>query len=82
MGHQTKMPVIGIAAWCQTVEVWGSEMTIFQVDEAYVDRVRAAGGLPFIIPHVTDHDVAPIVERIDALILTGGMIWILQVMAL
>ena len=37
-------PVIGIAAWRQTVEVWESKMTIFQIDQAYVKRLLAADG--------------------------------------
>ena len=65
-------PVIGIASWRQTVEVWGSRMSIFQLDESYIDRVRTAGGLPMLLPHVDPEDVLATVERIDALILTGG----------
>ena len=49
-----RRPVIGIAAWRQTVEVWQSKMTIFQIDQAYVERVRTAGGLPFLIQAIYD----------------------------
>ncbi len=65
-------PVIGIASWRQTAEVWGSRMSIFQLDESYIDRVRIAGGLPVLLPHVDPEDVFATVDRIDALILTGG----------
>ena len=67
-----RRPVIGIAAWRQTVEVWQSKMTIFQIDQAYVERVRTAGGLPFLIPHVPSDMLSDVVDRIDGLILTGG----------
>lgn len=47
-------------------------MTIFQIDQAYVERVRVAGGVPFLVPHVTHENLADIVHHLDALILTGG----------
>ncbi len=65
-------PVIGIAAWRQTVEVWESKMTIFQIDQAYVKRLLAADGVPFLIPHVPAEMLIDVVKQIDALILTGG----------
>ena len=65
-------PIIGIAAWRQTVEVWESKMTIFQIDQAYVERVRVAGGIPFLVPHVPAEMLSDVVARIDGLILTGG----------
>ena len=68
----TPKPVIGIAAWRQTVEVWQSRMTIFQIDQAYVQRVYAAGGIPFLVPHVPVNMLPDVVRRIDGLILTGG----------
>ena len=67
-----RRPVIGIAAWRQTVEVWQSKMTIFQIDQAYVQRVYAAGGIPFLVPHVPVNMLPDVVQRIDGLILTGG----------
>lgn len=65
-------PVIGVASWRQTVEVWGSRMSIFQLDESYINRVRTAGGLPVLIPHLGPDEVRALVGRVDALILTGG----------
>lgn len=65
-------PIIGIAAWRQTVEVWDSRMTIFQIDQAYVERVRAADGVPFLVPHVETDMIEDVVHHLDALILTGG----------
>lgn len=67
-----RRPVIGIAAWRQTVDVWQSRMTIFQIDQAYVQRVQAAGGIPLLVPHVPAAMLADTVTRIDGLILTGG----------
>jgi putative glutamine amidotransferase len=66
------LPIIGIAAWRQTVEVWEYAMSIFQADELYVQRVRAAGGLPVLLPHLQPNEISSIVTRLDGLILTGG----------
>lgn len=66
------LPVIGIAAWRQDVEVWGSRMNIFQIDEAYVDRIHAAEGIPMMLPHVRPGTEECVVAKIDALLLTGG----------
>lgn len=71
-GGAERRPVVGIASWRQTVEVWGHDMSIFQIDASYIERVQTAGGLPVLIPHLEPDEVRRIVTRIDALILTGG----------
>ena len=42
--------------------------------DKYLDRVRAAGGIPILLDPACDprHDVVSIIDRIDGLILTGG----------
>ncbi len=69
---KSTLPVIGIAAWRQDVEVWGSRMNIFQIDEAYVDRIHAAEAIPMMLPHVRPGTEENVVSKIDALLLTGG----------
>ena len=70
--RKSRMPVIGIAAWRQNVEVWGSRMNIFQIDEAYVERIQHAGGIPVLLPHASAGMEMEVVANIDALMLTGG----------
>jgi len=72
-------PVIGITcAW--SVETWGHERGrggYLYVGKHYIDCILDAGGLPFIIPLVTedvfrDFNVDEITDFIDGLILSGG----------
>lgn len=72
MRDHEKPPIIGIAAWRQNVNLLNFPMTIFQIDQEYIKRVRAAGGLPFLVPHVLSEQVYTAIEALDALILTGG----------
>jgi len=65
-------PIIGIAAWRQNVEILEFPMTIFQIDQEYVKRVRAAGGLPILIPHMLPDQIEGAVQILDGLVLTGG----------
>lgn len=60
-------PVIGISGDIKTdgVEVVRLKLT-------YVEAVRRAGGIPLILPAAPAHELAPLLERIDAVILTGG----------
>ena len=58
-------PVVGI-----TANVEGDDYTLRQV---YCQQIVAAGGVPLIIPAVADADViCSTLDRIDALLLTGG----------
>jgi len=44
------------------------------VDQAMADRVVAAGGLPVLLPLLTaDEDVLALADRLDGLLLTGGV---------
>jgi putative glutamine amidotransferase len=69
---KSSRPVVGIVSWRQSVTVWGSSMTIFQIDESYIERVSAAGGLPVLVPHVDAVSAAELVQSLDAVLFTGG----------
>jgi gamma-glutamyl-gamma-aminobutyrate hydrolase PuuD len=69
LGNRSR-PIVGIVSWRQKVTVCGSGMTIFQVDEPSVERVRIAGGLPVLIPHVDS--AIELVESLEAVLFTGG----------
>ena len=61
----TRRPVIGITANHEGIDA--------TLREAYCQQVKAAGGVPVIIPPVNDAEViATTLDRIDALILSGG----------
>lgn len=72
MPARPSRPTIGIVAWRQTIRLLDSPMTIFQVDHAYVERIRLAGGLPVLLPQILPEEAGDALQRIDGLLLTGG----------
>ena len=61
-------PIIGISAWPEEKSRW------FFVPMDYVHAVQKAGGLPMILPFAEDEtQAAEILERVDGLLLTGGV---------
>lgn len=62
-------PVIGITSYLEKAR-WGAwDTPAVLIHEQYVDAVRAAGGTPVVLPPGED---AQVMDRLDALILTGG----------
>ncbi len=70
-------PVIGITAYVEPASwaVWRDVPAVL-VPLAYVRQVRAAGGLPVVLPPTPPDpppaDVEALVERLDGLVLSGG----------
>ena len=63
-------PVIGITTSVETPEGGDSRQV---VSRAYIRAVERAGGCPVILPMVEHRDaLAPVLDRIDGLIITGG----------
>lgn len=60
-------PIIGITA---SMELNGSE---YKAHQDHIHAVVRAGGIPFILPYITDKDhIATIMKQIDGLYVTGG----------
>ncbi len=65
-------PLIGISAEMVVVERYWGTQPHQAVPDAYVTAVRAAGGVPVVLP-VGDPDLAEeVLARLDGLVLTGG----------
>jgi len=64
------LPVIGITLDSEQPGGY-SKLPWYALRENYAERVAAAGGLPLLLPHHPEQAQA-YVERIDALIVTGG----------
>lgn len=65
-------PLIGISAH-KTLVVEGDIEAFHEVvNVAYVKAVRKAGGVPMLLPMVDPDDADCLLERVDALLLTGG----------
>ena len=65
-------PLIGISA--HEVMVTDGEVGTFHhvVSAAYIKAVRKAGGVPVLLPIVEPDDAEAILDRVDALLVTGG----------
>lgn len=65
-------PVIGIP--CQADFRAGSERPIYGNNRTYVHAVERAGGLPILIPMLTDpHDLEDLFPRLDGILFSGGI---------
>jgi putative glutamine amidotransferase len=65
-------PLVGVSAEIDTIErYWGTSPHQL-VTASYVDAVRRAGGLAAILPTGTAAEAEAIIQRIDALVITGG----------
>ena len=73
MTHRPTAPVIGISAYRQTASwgAWTEPADLLPAD--YSQSVELAGGLPVLLPPLSGIDAAmQVVERLDALIISGG----------
>jgi putative glutamine amidotransferase len=70
-------PVIGVTSYCESA-TWGpwTRVPAVLVPERYVGHIRAADGLPLVIPPFLDEsspgEVDEILSRLDGLVLAGG----------
>jgi putative glutamine amidotransferase len=68
----TMRPLIGVTTSGRTLDAGGEEHRVYAAFVSYAVMVRAAGGLPVgLIPEPPDH-AADVLDRLDALLLTGG----------
>lgn len=65
-----RRPLIGISSYPRTHSRTGNR-EVFPLPTSYVDAVRAAGGIPVILPP-GDADPAAVLDDIDGLVLSGG----------
>jgi putative glutamine amidotransferase len=64
-------PLIGIT--CQPALNANSQRPIYGLGQSYVHAVELAGGIPLLIPPLTDGDsLRAIAERLDGVLLSGG----------
>lgn len=65
MAHFTRLPIIGITTYGQ------NDLNCFYLPRAYIDAIRAAGGLPVLVtPGETQ--IEQILDSVDGLLLPGG----------
>ncbi|RKT08642.1 putative glutamine amidotransferase [Streptomyces sp. 3211.6] len=65
-------PLIGLTTYLTTAQ-WGEwDLPAAVLPSAYADCVRAAGGRAVLLPPDAPEAAADVVERLDAIVLTGG----------
>lgn len=68
------LPIIGLSPYAEAASwgaVWRDVPCVF-LPERYPKLVRAAGGVPVLLPPGDARDAAELVARLDALVITGG----------
>ena len=68
----SRLPLVGIVGHRAGVPDSGSDVDHVVAAQAYARAVRRAGGLPMVLAHVEPGDAAEYVQRVDALVVTGG----------
>jgi putative glutamine amidotransferase len=61
-----RRPAVGVTIDC------GTEERFFRLRHDYVRAVESGGGLPFVLAPGQPGDAADLLDRVDALLLTGG----------
>lgn len=68
----TSRPLIGCATYHKTIKQ-KEPVEIIGLMPSYIEAIRAAGGLPVLIPlGLGEEDLAALVERVDGVLLPGG----------
>jgi len=66
-------PVVLINAWKRVLPTFlGPETALYTLGAEYANAVTRAGGTPLLVPHVDPGDIDTLIERADALLLSGG----------
>jgi putative glutamine amidotransferase len=66
-------PVVLINAWKRVLPTFlGPQTALYTIGTEYANAVTRAGGAPLLVPHVDPTAIDTLIERADALLLSGG----------
>lgn len=66
-------PLIGLSTYAKKADFSGRPTTLTGLTLPYIEAVRAAGGLPVLLPHrASPEELAQLLPRLDGLLLPGG----------
>lgn len=65
-------PIIGITTRQPSIKTSGGELEAHVVNRVYADAVVNSGGTPILLAPVSPQEAAPLLDRIDGLLLSGG----------
>lgn len=71
---QIKAPLIGLSTHTRPVELFGRPTPFSGLTFPYIEALRAAGGIPMLLPHgAGESELRELVGRLDGLLLPGGV---------
>jgi putative glutamine amidotransferase len=66
-------PIIAVTTWRRSLSTYlGAATDLYTLGAEYADAVRAAGGIPLLVPALTADEVSDVLDRVDAVLLSGG----------
>ena len=66
-------PLIGLTTYNRPADFSGSQVDLNGLTHPYIRAVRAAGGVPILLPHgATAHGLDTLMVYLDGLVLPGG----------
>jgi putative glutamine amidotransferase len=66
-------PVIGLVAEYTDIDMHGATHGYYVATTFYVEAVRAAGGVPVVVPHLDSPEIPALLARLDGVVLCGGI---------
>jgi putative glutamine amidotransferase len=73
MQSTTMQPVIGLVAEYTDIDMHGATHGYYVATKFYVQAVRAAGGVPVVVPHLDSSEIPAVLARLDGIVLCGGI---------
>jgi putative glutamine amidotransferase len=65
---KSRAPLVALTATTKQID----GLPRVRLNEAYVDAVRAVGLTPFIVPPLDPSEIAPVLDAVQGMVLTGG----------
>jgi putative glutamine amidotransferase len=66
-------PVIGLVAEYTDIDMHGATHGYYVATKFYVEAVRAAGGVPVVVPYLAATEIPSVLARLDGVVLCGGI---------
>ncbi len=66
-------PLIAVTTWRRPLPTsLGAATDLYTLGAEYADAVRAAGGIPLLLPSLSTDELDPLLDRVDGVLLSGG----------
>jgi putative glutamine amidotransferase len=69
----TYRPIVAVTTWRRRLDTYlGAETDLYTLGAEYADAVSVAGGVPLLVPNLAPEVIGGVLDRVDALLLSGG----------